>query len=265
MTIAGEVGIGFSETSEGRDALLAFGANESSGGVLVSSSSNDFTGLVDDLEFTITGTSTTPVTVSVSQSDDKITSQIEALVTQYNKVRDKFQEVTRFDEATQSVGILFGKSIAIRIDQSFGRLFSGSFRGAGEIGSLGQLGIRLNESGKLEFDKAKFDEAYQADPAAVEEFFTAEDTGFSAKARSVADSLAGVGSGALLGRTDTLAQQIEQNAKRITAMNVRLDKQRTRLLNQLYNMETAIAKLQQNLTAVNQLQIIPPLGSSSSS
>ncbi|MCA9129868.1 MAG: hypothetical protein KDB22_22430, partial [Planctomycetales bacterium] len=68
VTIAGEVGIGFSETSEGRDALLAFGANESSGGVLVSSSSNDFTGLVDDLEFTITGTSTTPVTVSVSQS-----------------------------------------------------------------------------------------------------------------------------------------------------------------------------------------------------
>ncbi len=95
----------------------------------------------------------------------------------------------------------------------------------------------------------------------MEEFFTKEDTGFSAKAKALADSLAGIESGALLNKSNSLQTQIEQSGKRVDSMNTRLDKQRERLLAQFYNMESAIAKLQQNLTALNQMQIIPPLGS----
>lgn len=258
VAIDSTAGIGFSATAEARDALLAFGANETSGGVLVSSADNTFTGLVNDLEFTVNESSTSAVTVTVSENHDNITDQIETFVEQYNKVRDKYESVTEFNEDSQSVGILFGKSVSLRVDLAYGNLLSSNIRGAGSIGSLGQVGIRLNDQGKLSFDKAKFDAAYTKDPAAVKEFFTKEDVGFAAKAKSVADSLAGVDRGALLGRSNTLSQQIEQNTSRIDAMNIRLDKQRTRLLNQFYAMEQVISKLQQNLTSIDALQIITP-------
>ena len=95
----------------------------------------------------------------------------------------------------------------------------------------------------------------------MEEFFTKEDSGFSAKAKALADGLAGIKGGALLNKSNSLQTQIEQNGKRVESMNTRLDKQRERMLKQFYNMETAIAKLQKNLSALNQMQIIPPMGS----
>ncbi|RMF44959.1 MAG: hypothetical protein D6753_01345, partial [Planctomycetota bacterium] len=119
--------------------------------------------------------------------------------------------------------------------------------------------IRLNDQGRLEFDRSKFSAQYDLDPAAVKTFFTAEDVGFSARAKAVADSLAGVENGALLQRSNTLTTQIETNSKRISALETRLNKQRERLLTQFYNMETTIARIQQDLSALNQLQIIPPL------
>ncbi|QDV23681.1 flagellar filament capping protein FliD [Aureliella helgolandensis] len=261
VALDSDIGITFSETTRGQNALLAFGANGTSGGVLVSSATNTFDGIVEDVQFTIADTSTSPVTVTVSENTETISKQVEAFVTQFNKMRDKLDSLTVFDVDTNSVGVLFGSSSALRVDLGYGRLLSGAFRGAGDISSLREVGIQLNENGKLDFDKEKFSSAIAKDPGAVKEFFTTEDSGFAAKAKALADSLASVETGSLLNRSNSLQSQIEQNNKRIESFNTRLDKQRTRLLTQFYNMEQTIAKLQQNLTSINGLQIIPPLGS----
>ncbi|MCC7334149.1 MAG: flagellar filament capping protein FliD [Pirellulaceae bacterium] len=261
VALSGNSGLSFSETAQARDALLAFGANETNGGVLVSSSSNTFRGVVEDVEFTIATPSTTPITVTVNENRDNIAKQVSAFVDQYNNLRTKFDDATAFDSSKNSVGVLFGKTSALRVDMAYGRFLSGRVVGAGSIQSLGQLGISLNDKGKLEFDQTKFTAALEADPGAVEEFFTKEDTGFSAKAKALADSLAGIEGGALLTSSNSLQSQIEQSSKRVDSMNTRLDKQRERLLKQFYSMEAAISKLQQNSNALSQLQIIPPLGS----
>lgn len=261
VTISGDVGLGFSETAQARDALLAFGANETSGGVLVSSSTNTFKDVVEDVEFTIAGALATPVTVTIAENTENIGKQVSAFVEQFNKLRTKLDDVTKFDSASNTVGVLFGKSSALRVDMAYGRFFSGAHRGAGPIKSLSELGVSLNEKGKLAFDPTKFNAALAADPDAVKEFFTKEDTGFAAKAKTLADGLAGIKGGALLSNSNAIQAKIEQSGGRVEAMNSRLDKQRERMLKQFYNMETAIAKLQQNLTALNQMQIIPPMGS----
>ncbi|GIW96685.1 MAG: hypothetical protein KatS3mg111_0018 [Pirellulaceae bacterium] len=259
LAIDGGPIIGFSETAAGRDALLAFGATAETGGVLVTSSSNQFTNVVSGLDVSVSGTSTTPVAITVSKSDATIVDRIDKFVEQYNKLRDKYEDLTIYDATTNQVGILFGKGSALRVDSVFSRLITGTFPGAGPIRSLVQLGIRLNDQGRLEFDEDKFTAQYNADPDAVKEFFTAEDFGFSARARAVADSLAGVEGGSLLQRSNTLSAQIDANSARIETLQTRLDKQRERLLLEFYNMETTIARIQQNLSALDQLQIIPPL------
>lgn len=264
VAIDSDIGLSFSETAKAQDAVLAFGASDSNGGVLVTSSSNTFSGVIEDVELTINGTSDSATTVTIAENSETLTKQLETFVNQYNSLRDKLSSLTVFDEATNSVGVLFASSVALRIDTTYGNFLSGAIRGAGDINSLAEIGISLSENGKLSLDKSKLNAAIANDRGAVEEFFTKEETGFSAKAKQVSERLAGIENGALLSRNNLLQSQIEQNQQRIESFDIRLDRQRTRLLTQFYNMETVIGKLQNNLSALNQLQIIPPLGSSTS-
>ncbi len=259
IAIGSTTGIDFTQTAEARDALISFGASEAGGGIVVSSSTDTFSGLVDGLEITVKGTSTSPVTVQVSENSDDLTKQIEQFVNQYNTLRDKFTELTSFNADTNEVGMLFGSNVALRTEMSLSRLVSNTIRsGTGNtIRSLPEIGVSLNESGKLSFDKEAFSKALAENPDAIRDFFLNETDGFSKKAKEVSDSLAGVKNGALLARNNTLQQTIDQNTTRISAMDLRLERQRQRLLLQFYGMEQAIAKLQTNLTAVNQIQAVP--------
>ena len=141
----------------------------------------------------------------------------------------------------------------LRIDLAFGKLFSGQLNGAGSIKSIAQLGVRLNDQGRLEFDESKLNAALASTPEAVQEFFTKEKTGFSARAKDIADTLAGVKNGALLSRNQSIQAKIDQNNTRIANFTTRLDKQRTRLLNQFYNLETSISNIRNNLNAINSI------------
>lgn len=258
VAIGSDIGLSFTETAKAQDALIAFGASDSSGGILVSSATNTFSGVIEDVELTINGTSDSATTVAIVENSENLTKQLETFVNQYNTMREKLSSLTIFDEATNSVGVLFASSIALRVDTSYSNFLSGTIRGAGNISSLGELGLSLNENGRMAFDKTKFTQTVQKDPAAVEEFFTREDTGFSARAKQISERLAGIENGALLTKNNSLQRQIEQNNQRLESFDLRLDRQRTRLLTQFFNMETAIGKLQSNLTALNSIQFIGP-------
>ncbi|MBX3421467.1 MAG: flagellar filament capping protein FliD [Pirellulaceae bacterium] len=256
VAISSSSDIDFAQTSEARDALISYGTNNSGGGVLVSSRTNQFKNLIDGVDLTVNSTSTTPVTVEVSSNSDSLSKQIETFVDQYNKLREKYDELTVFDAQSNQVGLLFGSNIAIRMDLAYSRLLTGSIRSGsgGAIQSLPELGIRLNDRGRLTFDKQQFEQVLENNPGAVQDFFTNTENGFARRAKAVADSLASIESGSLLARNNSLQQTIEQNATRIQSMDLRLDRERTRLLQQFYNMEQAISRLQSNMTSVNQLQ-----------
>ncbi len=259
VAVESDLGLSFSETAKAQDALIAFGASSTNSGILVSSATNTFKGIVEDIELVVNEVSDSPVTVSIVENNETVTKQIETFVTAYNKVREKLDSLTTFDAASNSVGVLFGSNSALRVDIGYSNFLASDIRGAGSIRSLQQLGVRLDENGKLQFDKERFQSTIDADPTAVEEFFTKEELGFTSRAKSIAERLAGVDNGVLLTRSNTLQSQIEQNTNRLGAFDVRLEKQRTRLLTQFYAMETTIGKLQRNLTALDQIQFIPPI------
>ncbi len=255
--------ISFSETSKGQDALLSTGG--SGGGVLLSSSSNTFNSAIPGVTLTLTEASGTAVTVDVTSNTDAISKQLSTVVDQFNKLRDKISEVTKFDSGNFTTGLLFGSSDALKIDLVFSQLFSGTHAGNGRIRSIAELGVSFNDQGKLEFNKDRFDAALKRDPEAVKKFLSTSKTGFSAKAKVAADTLAGTKNGSLLKSTETLQAKIELNAGRISSLEVRLTRERTRLLTQFYNMETAISKIQTNLTAINSVASLVNSTSSSSS
>ena len=171
---------------------------------------------------------------------------------------------TAFDETTNSTGILFGSNVTLRVESDLTRILSGRVGNAGSIRSFEEIGISIRDDGKLDFSKTKFEQKLASDRDAVLEFFTTEDDGVSDRLHNAIESLAGAGNSLLVSRSGALQRKIELNDRRISDYNARLERQRTRLLTEFFNLENVIGKLQNNLTAVGQIQAIPPLVSTSS-
>lgn len=248
--------IGFNETLAAQDALLSVGGSSSGGGVLISSSTDSFDGVLPGVKLTITEATQKVVSVDVSKNNDGLSKQLGMIVDQFNKMHDKLAELTAFDPVKFTTGALFGSSEALRIDMAFGQLFSGIHSGAGSIRSIAELGISFTENGKLELDKDRLKAMIDRDPEAVKTFLSDKEKGFSAAAKKVADSLSGVEYGALLKKSDTLQSKIDLNNDRIESLNKRLDNERERMLKQFYAMEQAIAKIQANMSSIQKIQPI---------
>lgn len=254
-------GLNFSETSQAQDALIAVGASDTSGGILIQSNSNTFDGSIAGINLTIVDTSETAIDINVSNDDSGISKSLDLMVTQFNKVIDKIKSVASYDSVTNVSGLLYGDTEVLRIQSTFSTLFSSRLVN-GSIRSIAELGVSINDQGKLEFDKTRFEKRLSDDPEAVRQFFSKEKTGFSARAKTMIDSLSGENNSALISKNLALQSKIEQNNARVTFLTSRLDKQRERLLNSFYKMETAIQKIQSSQSSVNSLSNL--LNSSSS-
>jgi flagellar hook-associated protein 2 len=253
--------LSLAEVSAGRDALLLYGTS-GTGGALISSSTNVFGNVVDGLNVTVNAGTLSPVTVSVSASSAAVVSAAHEFVAAYNSYRDTLDDATAFNEEDLTTGILFGTTAALRVETTLANALTGRFSGVGEFTSLEAIGISLDGEGQMELDEEKLKQAFATNPAALKTLFTDETLGVSAKLEAVLEQLAAEKDSVLSIRTETLSDIIETNTERITAMDERLALQRERLLAEFFRIESVVAKMQENLSALSALQIIPPLTSS---
>lgn len=216
------------------------------------SSSDQSEGLV----FTLKTLSDTPITVTVARDTSSIESAANTFVDQYNRLSERLESLTFFNEETNEVGLLFGSSEAQRIRTGYSRLLSGEISGAGALRSIGQVGISFDDQGRLELDRSKLSEALTDDIDQVQAFFSTDDNGLANRLDALADRIAGVDGGLLLTRTDTLGTQIQRNSQQVETLNTRLERERERLLEQFYSTEIAISRLQSNQSAIGQIERI---------
>jgi len=256
-----EAGLNFDELNAARDAVLEIGSQANGTGLLITSSDNTFDDVIPGVELNVLAASGQNVSVNVAKANAQITTAVEDFVDAFNSIRTNLDEVTDFDEASSTTGILFGTTAALRVESDLNRVLTGRFFGVGQFTSLEAVGLGFDDKGKLKLDSAKFNKAIADDPAAVERFFTDETLGVSAKLKSTIEQLAGEENSVLTSRAKTLADIITNSQDRITFMDGRLARERDRLLTQFAQLESTIAAMQQNLTALAGLQPISPLTS----
>ncbi|MEQ1826517.1 MAG: flagellar filament capping protein FliD [Pirellula sp.] len=255
------IGLNVTASGTARDAVIAVGSSLETGGTLVRSSSNNFSNAISGVSISIKSVSTEPVDVTVASSNANIEKNIQLFVDQFNKVRDKIEKETTFDSQTNSTGLLFGNPEVIRIEQTMARLISQrSFR-SGRVQSMEQLGVSLDDKGKLKFDKDKLNRLLQSNPDDVKDFLTKEKTGFGDRSKQALEALVGERNGLLVNRNLSLQRQIDLNNRRIESMTVRLDRDRERLLKQFYDMETNIARIRNNGSGLSQLSALSSINS----
>jgi flagellar hook-associated protein 2 len=260
-----DAGLSFDEISAARDAIIEFGGATEGTGVLVASSTNTFEDVLTGVELTIQDTSHDPVTINVAVTDDNLVSTMEDFVDAFNSIRDKLDEFTSFNEEEMTTGILFGTTAALRVEQDLNNILSGRFNGVGSFTSLAAIGISFDDTGHLEIDSSKLEDAFATNPDALQSLLTSDTFGLAARLDTAVERLAGEENSVLSARLDTLTDKIDTNNDRLDFMDDRLASERERLLNQFYLLETTIAQLQQNLLALEAFVPLDPLTSTSSS
>jgi flagellar hook-associated protein 2 len=276
---SGQVDLGLVRSGEGRDASLFLGTGNPATSFLFTSSTNTFKDIISGLEVDAKKAGQS-ATVEVTRDVARAVSDVKQLVTTVNDALGRIGDYDSYDQDTEKRGALLGNPTVARVRQQIIQTAQGPAKGVeGRYRYLSQVGIRFGKDGKLVFDEAKFQQAYDTDPAAVEELFT----GFEITATGTSSPIEGVtitststetsysklGFGDLFDQllrkltnsvdgVTTLAdrsfqEQIDGLQDRLKRFDTRLESKRTRFEAQFAAMEAALAKLQAQQTSLGSL------------
>ncbi len=251
---AGTTGLTFDTLSEARDATVLFGPADAATPLVIGSSTNTITDAVNGLRLDLVGTSTTPVTVTVTQNIDSLVDDLSGFVSSVNAVIKSIDDLSKFDPDTRTRGVLFGDSTARRIRDRLIGFTNKTVAGLSPtLNRLSQIGVTLTSGSTLSLDKDKFRQAFERDPTAVETLFTTAQSGFGPVIEQTLKQLTDTDKGAIPLQDQALKSSQDLLNNRIAQLEILVEKRRQRLLAQFRATESIISKLQSQQSALGSL------------
>ena len=267
-----------SVTAQGDDAVLTVGTLAT---YEIKSATNTFADVMPGVTVTAAkqqAPADAAVTVTVTADADGIAAKVQAMVDNANVLLGEIGSQSTAKTDTTAAGPLVGDSVMRKLSQDILSAVASGVPGVGTNGgtaSFNDVGVGVDRYGKLTFDKQKFMDAYQADPAKTQKYFdsytdvTRAGKGTEGKfepgfdtANGVArklETLALVAGEGVIDPTDptkpkqgTLQTLIQRRNEVIRGLNdqvsewdVRLEARRSALQLQFSNLEVALGKMQQ--------------------
>lgn len=270
---SGDFDLGLSVLDEGQNARVFFGSDDPATGVLLSSSVNQLDGVIQGVSVNLLSRSEDPVELTVTTDSEAIESKVKELVDAFNNVIEGIDFRTRYDEETETKGVLLGDGTMLNLRNGLYSALRRSNEGFTDTyNTLTEVGITVGTGGKLELDSEKFRDAYAADPEAVEALFTQQqlesnddddpntidEPTFSelsvlGQLEEFADGYVSSIGGVLQSRNNALDAQIELQESRIESIQASLERKREILQRQFLAMEQAIGSFQSQGSALAQI------------
>ncbi len=251
----GGVDFGFVTTQQARDAVLLYGQSiAGSAPVVVTSTSNRVTNLVEGLTLNLTGVSDAPVTVAVSADDDSVVNGVKNFVDTWNEAMKFIRKVTDFDPDTKERGVLLGDFAVQRVQDMMQRMISYNAPGASPgMNRLSRIGVSFTETGSIVLSQSRLREALATRRDDVERLFTRDETGLGPHFAKVLEDITDEYSGVLKRKSDLLNDQAAVLETRKKTLEDRLVKVQERLYREFYSMEQSLAALQTQRKAIENL------------
>ena len=143
---ASGLGLSLNATAKGTDAVLAVGSSQNGGSkTLVRSSSNSFTDIVSGLTLQVQQASTSPVSVSVTNSSSNALASLQAFISDYNSLVTHITSLTTYNSATNTKSDLTDDPTTMELQQQTARFVSGQISTSGSVKSLADLGVTINK------------------------------------------------------------------------------------------------------------------------
>lgn len=169
---SGTTGLETRTLVQAQDAAVFVGSSDTQQPLLITSSRNQISGIIRGVNIDLQGVSKEPVTVNVSHNVDNVTQELNGFVEKFNELVDKISEYTKFNSETLERGVLLGDLSIAQVEREMYAMINTVVPQAGKYRILADVGLRVGEGGKLEFDEEKFNQAYADDPESVETLFT---------------------------------------------------------------------------------------------
>lgn len=248
----GTTGLSLSTLTPAADAVLQVGS-ASGNGLLFSSSTNSFSNILPGLTVNVTGTSSTPVTVSVGQDSTALSQTIQGFVNDFNKVSSLISQDDSYDPTSGQGGVLQADPTVEQAHNTIFGFINGISGGpTDQTRSLLQMGVTLS-GGQLSVDANKLAAAVAADPSGVQDFLGNATTGLAPKLTTALQGLTDQFTGTIQQRVNNITEQITSQQDQITFLNAQISTKTAQLQAEFANMETSLATIQAQGSMLNQL------------
>ena len=280
--------------SQSQDATVIIGNSTSANPIVVSSSSHTLSNVVPGLTLNLLSTSDSPVQVTVEQDIDTIVSNVKTFIKTYNDALDQIRTSTKYipneDDPTKSErGVLLGEATVRTVESQITRLVTATVSNIDStLKQLGDVGIMVDSTGgqtQLTLSRtlgadsnnsttidgeAKLRAALRENPEAVKKRFTLVETndnkepvytGLAARMEQELGRITRQVDGTLTREYDKLQNRVDLLQEQASDMEDLLAKKEARLYKQFQSMETALANLQTQQSALSALSSLTNISS----
>ena len=200
-------------------------------------------------------------TASVAVDTTASQAKVQSLVDAFNQVATTIGGQLTYTGSAPSGGSLFGDSTLQLLQRSLGDLATGSQFGA----QLANLGITMDDTGKLSIESDTFAAALQKDPTALKSLFSGG-SGFVVALHGLVNTYTESGDGILVGKKAAMDSRIQLYQTEIDQIEANATALGSRLTTQFNALEQTLSKLKgQSSTLGGLLPTTTGTSSSSSS
>ena len=236
-------------------------------GLVVESSSNTFANTIPGMSFTVSEVTSTAATLNVKPDTEAMKKNIQEFVDAYNELNDLLTKSTKsvrtadgkVDQSAQSsgVGTLQGDSTTVSLQNSLRMLTQGISGSKGSLTRLSDIGIQMQEGGKLSLDASKLDKALTNVDDLKGLFANKADSqgqggGIAVNFKNFTDQLLAF-DGTLNTKSDSLDSKLKSNIAEQDKVNKRADALEARMYQQYSALDTKMASLNALNSYVSQM------------
>lgn len=226
-------------------------------GMTLESSSNTFANTIPGLSFTVSEVTTNAATLTVKADTEAMKKNIQEFVDAYNELNDLLGKSTKYTEETKMAGALQGDSATVSLQNSLRMLTQGISGSTGGLTRLADIGIQMQEGGKLSMDTSKLDKALTNLDGLKGLFANKTDSlgqggGIAVNFKNFTDKLLAF-DGTLNSKTDSLERTLKSNTAEQDKVNKRADALETRLYQQYSALDVKMASLNALNSYVSQM------------
>lgn len=235
----------YTQTTAAQDANLSIA------GVAYTSASNTVSSALSGVTLSLTGTTSSPATLSVSTNAPTIESNIGAFVSAYNTLQSALASLGGYDSTTNTAGPMMGSALLSGIqNQIRAALYSVVDTGSSTYNSLASIGITTNSDGSLSVNQTTLAAALSSDFSAVSQLFSGPSGVASTLNTQITADLAAGGpidshSQTLVAEENALTQQSNQLSQQMSALSASLTQQYAALNTLLSSLQSTSSYLTQ--------------------
>lgn len=253
-TSLADLSTGLTQNSAASDATIEIDGFEAS------SSTNQFTDIIQGVTLDVTKVNTVDSTEALTVSLD--TANTKSLITSFVDTYNGFVELTKqLGSADENApGLLLGDYTLRQVSSQVRNLFSSTISSAsGSFNSLTSLGITSTQEGLLEIDDEQLTSAIESDFEKFDDLF-AGDEGFATRLRDLIEDYTS-STGIIATRETSLNEQLSRIADDRISLDLRIEKLQFRLTNQFAAMDAIVAQFNSTQSYIaQQFENLPGFG-----